>query len=508
MIKSLCHKFLLKLHGSKDDALGQGQAQLYFAGYNHVAPYDDTLSRTAARFYDILRPSQPSGIRNAQPSSSESTKLLSSESNLLGHDGYFRRCILYVLAQASHGFMHMLNSTEVQGAEVMNKALMRPPGQALITVCNHVAALDDPLVMATVIPKDHFGKPENIRWTLCATDRCFKYTALVPFFRAAKVLPVQRGGGMRQPGMQAAEEQLRCGQWVHIFPEGTRSQGGGRMGPVRKGVGRLVVAACGETLPLVVPFVHNGMDEVMPRGKALPNIGKKVRVLVGPPIPVEDILNTARQQGWNEDKLYTALASRVSRHLTALKACLDAGGNAADLDLSSSSLAPSVSGLDLYDESDLMWFHRASMWEKAKFRMQHRAWRLTSTAPLSMSKQMPESCCDADPINNSVTDPAIRQPYGWHLSNPRHGHDDREDAGPSTPWAASVQSLKATFKIPSADSHIPALSTSIHNVLQCFAKEVLSLNHAAGTVQFGVVKYNKDRMEHMARIMAFPAAGM
>ena len=50
----------------------------------------------------------------------------------------------------------------------------------------------------------------------------------MPLFRAAKVLPVQRGGGMKQPGMLAAEQKLKEGQWVHIFPEGTRSQVGVR----------------------------------------------------------------------------------------------------------------------------------------------------------------------------------------------------------------------------------------------------------------------------------------
>ncbi len=34
----------------------------------------------------------------------------------------------------------------------MEYALKRPKGQALITVCNHVAALDDPLVMSALIP--------------------------------------------------------------------------------------------------------------------------------------------------------------------------------------------------------------------------------------------------------------------------------------------------------------------------------------------------------------------
>ena len=47
------------------------------------------------------------------------------------------------------------------------------------------------------------------------------------------------------------------------------------MGAVRKGIGRLV-ASCDQP-PLVVPFVHSGMEEVMPRGKVLPAFGKEVR---------------------------------------------------------------------------------------------------------------------------------------------------------------------------------------------------------------------------------------
>ncbi len=53
-------------------------------------------------------------------------------------------------------------------------------------------------------------------------------------------------------------------------------QGGGKMGAIRKGIGRLV-ASCKET-PLVVPFVHSGMEDVMPRGKVIPSVGKKVGV--------------------------------------------------------------------------------------------------------------------------------------------------------------------------------------------------------------------------------------
>lgn len=101
----------------------------------------------------------------------------------------------------------------------------------------------------------------------------------MPLFRAAKVLPVVRGGGLAQPGMAAAESRLAAGDWVHIFPEGTRSPDGVSLGAVRKGVGRLVASVPEEAPPpLVVPFVHRGMEGVLPRGAVLPATGQKVGV--------------------------------------------------------------------------------------------------------------------------------------------------------------------------------------------------------------------------------------
>ena len=55
-----------------------------------------------------------------------------------------------------------------------------------------------------------------------------------------QTLPVERGAGLQQAGMQAAEARLDAGDWVHIFPEGTRSRTG-LMGPLRKGIGHLVI---------------------------------------------------------------------------------------------------------------------------------------------------------------------------------------------------------------------------------------------------------------------------
>jgi monolysocardiolipin acyltransferase len=39
---------------------------------------------------------------------------------------------------------------------------------------------------------------QNLRWTLCASDRCFKNPVSSAFFQSVKVLPVARGEGIYQ----------------------------------------------------------------------------------------------------------------------------------------------------------------------------------------------------------------------------------------------------------------------------------------------------------------------
>lgn len=70
---------------------------------------------------------------------------------------------MYVLAQASRCVMQTLNTTVVQGAEHMDAAFSRESGVPLITVCNHVASIDDPLVMSTVVPPQLLTQPNKLR---------------------------------------------------------------------------------------------------------------------------------------------------------------------------------------------------------------------------------------------------------------------------------------------------------------------------------------------------------
>lgn len=65
-------------------------------------------------------------------------------------------------------------------------------------VSNHVASLDDPLVIAALIPPSVLLDAHNLRWTLCASDRCFRNPVTSAFFKHVKVLPLTRGEGVYQ----------------------------------------------------------------------------------------------------------------------------------------------------------------------------------------------------------------------------------------------------------------------------------------------------------------------
>lgn len=58
--------------------------------------------------------------------------------------------------------------------------------------------MDDPLVIASLLPPSMLLDANALRWTLCASDRCFKNPVTSAFFKYVKVLPVSRGDGIYQ----------------------------------------------------------------------------------------------------------------------------------------------------------------------------------------------------------------------------------------------------------------------------------------------------------------------
>ncbi|KAJ8447825.1 hypothetical protein Cgig2_015188 [Carnegiea gigantea] len=271
-----------------------------------------------------------------------------------------------ILGNVCHVFMHGLNRVQIYGAEKLHKALRdRSKDKPLITVSNHVASMDDPLVIASLLPPRVLMDAQQLRWTLCASDRCFKNPVTSAFFRSVKVLPVSRGDGIYQKGLDMAISKLNNGGWVHIFPEGSRSRDGGRtIGSAKRGVGRymgsgqfggrtgerdrslsgssVTMGTCtkstalgkrstkelelvldADNIPVVVPFVHAGMQEIMPIGANVPRIGKIVTVLVGDPIEFDDLLNAEGSDLASRGSLYDAVSSRIGQRLQELKAQVD-----------------------------------------------------------------------------------------------------------------------------------------------------------------------------------------
>ena len=65
------------------------------------------------------------------------------------------------------------------------------------------------------------------------------------------------------------------------------------------------------------------MDQVLPKGSALPRVGQSIRVLVGEPIAVADLQETAAAEHWPASVLHAAIADRIGHTLHTLKAQLE-----------------------------------------------------------------------------------------------------------------------------------------------------------------------------------------
>jgi monolysocardiolipin acyltransferase len=224
----------------------------------------------------------------------------------------------------SRGVMLGLNDTSIKGNEELERIIhdeaRRERNQGLITVMNHVTTIDDPAAVAIFLsPADMtIHARERARWTMCATDRCFRNPFVSKVLSWGKVIPVERGKGIHQPGMDRAVELLEDGDWINVFPEGRRSRTGKLQIPLRAGVGRLVADA--KVCPVVVPVVHRGIEQVLPRGAWLPlTSGKPMTVRVGKPIEFGPLVSRLRAQGTSEAEVYEAVTAEIQAAMLELE---------------------------------------------------------------------------------------------------------------------------------------------------------------------------------------------
>ncbi|KAH7313268.1 acyltransferase-like protein [Stachybotrys elegans] len=238
---------------------------------------------------------------------------------------------------AARFFMHGLNNTEVVGLEnllgVLDRRKTQGRERGLLTVCNHLSVLDDPLMWG-ILPLRYFADVPNLRWGLGAHDICFKNSFTSTFFSLGQVLPTHRfwhsaNGGIYQPTMTQAIRLLsrpgspllpkmpeatystngrdvftapasypgNCNAWVHVFPEACCHQGPGTsLRYFKWGVSRLILES--DPAPEFIPMFINGTQDIMAEDRKwprfLPRIGKQVKVVIGEPESVDRLFGHHR----------------------------------------------------------------------------------------------------------------------------------------------------------------------------------------------------------------------
>jgi 1-acyl-sn-glycerol-3-phosphate acyltransferase len=109
-------------------------------------------------------------------------------------------------------------------------------------------------------------------------DEMWKNKWLGRLLLSVGAFPVHRESADRE-ALQRAEEVLRTGQVLVLFPEGTR-----REGQVIEDLMEGAAFLSARTNAPIVPVGIGGSDLAMPKGSALPK-PRTIQVVVGPPIP-------------------------------------------------------------------------------------------------------------------------------------------------------------------------------------------------------------------------------
>ncbi|KAH8668330.1 hypothetical protein BX600DRAFT_459726 [Xylariales sp. PMI_506] len=275
--------------------------------------------------------------------------------------------VMGLTGMLSKGFLYGINTVEVTGLQRFVKILderqdVGKRAKGLVTVCNHISALDDPLIWG-VLPARHLFNPANMRWGLGAHDICFKNQALSTFFGLGQVLPTHRAlysshGGPFQPTMTQAirllssqpyaspsapsleNSPLAPGSplgmlpnddpfsssaltysttgldshlapsaysqnrhaWVHVFPEACIHQHEDMsLRYFKWGLGRLILEA--EPAPDVLPMFIDGTQRLMPEDRKfprfVPRVPQNLRIIFGEPLDTEAAFGDLRAR-WRE----------------------------------------------------------------------------------------------------------------------------------------------------------------------------------------------------------------
>lgn len=122
---------------------------------------------------------------------------------------------------------------------------------------------------------------------------------------------------------------LARGEWVNVFPEGNVVQNQNyRIKRLKWGIAKAIVESSKQgKIPILLPWVHRGMEDVIPlKNPYLPLPGKKVKVLIGEPLPIQKTIQAGEKllknnPGWGnpfpppEELLYQQIMDDMAESL-------------------------------------------------------------------------------------------------------------------------------------------------------------------------------------------------
>lgn len=158
----------------------------------------------------------------------------------------------------------------VRGRERLRALKSR--GQGFVLACNHQSFLDIPFIWCCSRP--------SLPVRVIGRANLFDHTVTRKFLSLMGGVPIARDSADRSAVKRAAHE-LRTGQVVGIFPEGTRRGKSGR--PVELAAGAALIARMGKAP--IVPMAIDGTDKIKQKGDWRIHF-HKVRVYYGRPIEV------------------------------------------------------------------------------------------------------------------------------------------------------------------------------------------------------------------------------
>jgi 1-acyl-sn-glycerol-3-phosphate acyltransferase len=198
-------------------------------------------------------------------------------------------------------FFFVLNRTTVRGRGNVGREMNT------LLLSNHQSMIDSFLVgLAAFYPRSWI-QPNLLPWNPAAGENFYKTPLLAWLADNWKCIWVKPG----RRDLHALHRMIQVlpQSVMTLFPEGTRTRDGS-VGRGQAGTGLLILA----TRAKVIPVAIEGMRDVLPIGKSVPRVFKRIAVTYGPPVDYSDFLTQPRTRETAQALIDRVMATIRAQH--------------------------------------------------------------------------------------------------------------------------------------------------------------------------------------------------